>query len=83
MATPRKKPVKRVAVKTVRDDNYSALENYCIALNEYYKALKVAGFDGATALSLIMEKSSYPDWLLPAMPNKIDPIEYIDDEDED
>lgn len=83
MATPRKKPVKRTAVKTVRDDNYSPLENYCIALNEYFKALRVAGFSESLALGMIQDKASYPDWILPSIPNKIDTIEYIDDDEED
>jgi hypothetical protein len=81
----RKKPVKRVAVKTVRDESYSKLERYCIAMNEYYKALRVAGFPVDVAMSVMMDRDSWPDWMLPdvGMPNKMDPLEYIDDEDED
>jgi hypothetical protein len=47
-----------------------------------YRALIRAGFSGSTALSLIMEKDAYPDWILPAIPNRIDNIPY-DDEDDD
>jgi hypothetical protein len=82
MATSRKKAVSKT-VRTVREDDYTPLENYCIALNEYFKALKVGGFDSATALTIMMDKGSHPEWLLPSLPNKIDPIEYIDDDEED
>jgi hypothetical protein len=81
----RKKPVKRTTVKTVRDESYSRLELYCIAMNEYYKALRVAGFPTDVCMTVMMDRSSWPDWMLPdiGMPNKMDPLEYIDDEDED
>jgi hypothetical protein len=81
---PRKKPVKRTTVKTVRDESYSRLELYCIAMNEYYKALRVAGFPTDVCMTVMMDRSSWPDWMMPeGIPNKIDPLEYIDDEDED
>ena len=81
----RKKPVKKAAVKTVRDESYSRLELYCIAMNEYYKALRVAGFPADVCMTVMMDRNSWPDWMLPdiGMPNKMDPLEYIDDEDED
>jgi hypothetical protein len=80
----RKKPVKKTAVRTVRDESYSRLELYCIAMNEYYKALRVAGFPTDVCMTVMMDRSSWPDWMLPEdMPNKMDPLEYIDDEDED
>lgn len=84
MAT-RKKPVKKAAVKTVRDESYSKLELYCIAMNEYYKALRTAGFPTDVCMTVMMDRNSWPDWMLPdiGMPNKMDPLEYIDDEDED
>jgi hypothetical protein len=79
----RKKPVRQVKVRTVISDDYSPLEKYCIALNEYYKALRVAGFPIDISISMIQDKDSYPDWIIPDLPNKIDPLEYIDDEDDD
>jgi hypothetical protein len=33
------------------------------------------------ALAIIVEPSAYPDWILPKLPNKIDPFPYDDDED--
>lgn len=81
---PRKKPVRQTKVRTVDNDDYTPLEKYCIAINEYYKALRVAGFSEGIAISMIQDTSSYPDWIIPDLPNKINPLEYVDDdEDED
>lgn len=80
----RKKPVKKAAVRTVRDESYTKLELYCIAMHEYYKALRVAGFPTDVCMTVMMDRNSWPDWMMPeGIPNKIDPLEYIDDEDED
>ena len=68
--------------KAITLDDYSALDAYCIGLNEYYKSLRKAGFAVDICLALISDKETYPDWILPKMPNKIDPIPYEDDEDE-
>ena len=38
MATSKRKP------KTVADEDYSALDMYCIWLHEYHRALRRAGF---------------------------------------
>jgi hypothetical protein len=77
----KKRPVKRV---TVVDENYTPLEQYCIALNEYYKALRKAGFPESICMSMIMDKDSYPDWILPPRPiekiGSIDPEEFEEDD---
>ena len=69
----------------VMDDTYSALEMYCIGLNEYYKALRKAGFSTDIAMAMIMDKASYPDWLLPKPvdfdPDNPDFTPYEDDEE--
>ena len=54
-------------------------------MNEYYKALRTAGFPTDVCMTVMMDRNSWPDWMLPdiGMPNKMDPLEYIDDEDED
>lgn len=70
----------RKQTKALEDQGYSALDAYCIGLHEFWKSLRKAGFPESICMSMIMEKSAYPDWLLPSIPNKIDPIEY-DDED--
>lgn len=79
---PRKKPI-RTKVKTVLSDDYSPLEKYCISLNEYYKALRVAGFPTDICMGMIQDRNSYPDWLIPDLPNKINPLEYVDDDEDD
>ena len=68
--------------KVIDLESYSALDSYCIGLNEFYKSLRKAGFSVDMALGIIVERSAYPDWILPTPPNKIDPIPYDDDEDE-
>lgn len=67
--------------KEISLNDYSALDSYCIGLNEFYKSLRKAGFSVDMALAIIVEPSAYPDWILPSLPDKIDPIPY-DDEDE-
>ena len=69
--------------KAITLDDYSALDAYCIGLHEYYKALRRAGFATDIALAMIQDKDSYPDWILPSLPNKIAPIPYEDEDDED
>jgi len=69
----------------VQDDYYTPLESYCIGLNTYYTALRKAGFSTDIAMAMIMDKASYPDWLLPT-PVDFDPdnpnfTPYEDDED--
>jgi len=63
-------------------DTYSALDAYCIGLNEFYKSLRKAGFAVDLCLAIITDRNAYPDWILPALPNRIDNIPY-DDEDDD
>jgi len=75
---PRKKKI-----ETVDTDSYSALESYCIWLNEYYKALRKSGFVESIALTIMMDKMSYPDWVSYKMPKDVDIANYLDDEDED
>ena len=81
MAT-RKKPTSQKKVKTVEDEQYSELEIYCIWLNEYYRSLLKAGFKADVALSIIMDKDSYPAWVNFKLPTDTDIKKYLD-EDED
>jgi hypothetical protein len=77
----KRKSSRRVA--TVREDNYTALEQYAIALNEYYKALRKAGFSVELALGILSDKDSYPGWILPEPvdPNKLGSTEFEDDDE--
>ena len=45
----------RKASKALEDQGYSKLEAHCIALNEYYKALRKAGFSEGLALFMITD----------------------------
>ena len=66
--------------KVIDLDTYNALDAWAISLQEMYRALRKAGFDPSTALSIILEPLAYPEWILPK-PDLI-PHEW-DDEDED
>ena len=80
--TPKRKTSTRVS--TVKENDYTPLETYAIALNEYYKALRKAGFSVELALGILSDHHAYPGWLLPEPvdPNKIGSTEYEDDDDE-
>jgi len=76
MAKPRQK-------KTIDLETYSALDAYAICLHEWYSSLRRAGFSADNAYFLILEKESFPDWILPVKPiEKISGNEYTDDDDE-
>jgi len=64
-------------------ETYSALDAYCIALNEYYKSLRKAGFSTDMAFWLLLDRESYPDWILPVKPiEKISGNPYEDDDED-
>ena len=75
------------AKKAVEQELYSPLEQWCIGLHEFYKALRKAGFAADMAMGIIMdkEKGAYPDWLLPQMPdfdpNNPDHTDWEEDDD--
>jgi len=77
----RKSSRKRVAV--VKENDYTPLELYCISLNEYYKALRKAGFSVELALGILSDKDAYPGWIIPEPidPNKLGSTEYEDDDE--
>lgn len=68
--------------KAIDLDTYNELDVWAISVNEMYKALRRAGMSIEIALAIIVEPSAYPDWILPKLPNQIDPLPY-DDDDED
>ena len=67
--------------KAIDLEDYTALDAYCIALHEWYKSLKRAGFSDSWIVVLITDKAAYPDWILPSIPNDLEPKPYEDDED--
>jgi hypothetical protein len=73
-----KKPVKRR--RTVKDPFLTKLDYWAIAAKEVYDSCRRAGMDEGTALAFAMDRSSYPDWIVPLD----DPIRKPDfDEDDD
>ena len=70
----------RKATKALEDQDYSALDAYCIALHEYYKSLRKAGWSEGLALFMVTDKDSYPAWILPS---PVDPNKFGDYDDED
>lgn len=73
-----KKPVKRR--RTVKDPFLTKLDFWAIAAKEVYDSCRRAGMDEGTALAFAMDRSSYPDWIVPLD----DPIRKPDfDEDDD
>ena len=76
-----KKPVKKVAKRrrTTKEPVLTKLDFWAIAAKEVYDACRKAGMDEGTALAFAMDRSSYPDWIVPMD----DPIRKPDfDEDE-
>ena len=81
---PRKKKQPRSRKpRTVQNEEYTALEMYCIWLNEYYNSLLKAGFKSDLALSFVMDKTSYPNWVEYKAPTEDEIKKYLDEEDED
>lgn len=68
--------------KVIDLDTYNALDAYAISMHEYYKALRRAGFSTDMAFWLIIDRDSYPDWILPSIPNRVDRIPYEDDDED-
>jgi hypothetical protein len=77
VATPRKRKV-----KTVADESYSKLDQYCIWLYEFHASLVRAGFEEVIARSIISDKECYPDWVEWRIPTISDVQKYLDEEDE-
>lgn len=76
MAARKKLPPK---VKTVENNEYTALEMHAIKLNEYYKALRTAGFASDLALTIMMDEESHPEWFF----GKEKIADLLKEEDED
>lgn len=69
--------------KVIDLDTYSQLDAWAISLHEMYRALRKAGFAVDLCLAIITDRDSYPEWILPEIPNRVDRIPYEDDDDED
>lgn len=82
MPKPKQKRVaKKVAKRrrTTKEPVLTKIDFWAIAAKEVFDALKRAGMDEGTALAFAMDRSSYPDWIVPLD----DPIRKPDFEDDD
>lgn len=77
MATPRKR-----RTKTVADESYSKLDQYCIWLYEFHASLIRAGFDEVVARAIACDKDSYPDWVEWRLPSTEDIRKYLEEEED-
>jgi len=68
--------------KVIDLDTYNELDAWAISLQEMYKSLRKAGMSVELALAIIVEPSAYPDWILPKLPNQIEPMPYEDDDED-
>ena len=58
-----KKVAKAKKVSTVKDESFTELDMYCIWLDEFYRSMRKAGLPDTVAMGLLIDKSSYPDWI--------------------
>ena len=70
------------SVRRSKEPMLTKLDAHAIQLNEYYKALKRAGFDHSVALAILLDKEGVPNWFTPDVPN-FSPIPLDDDEDDE
>ena len=68
--------------KVIDLDTYSQLDAWAISLHEMYRALRRAGFAVDLCLAIITDRDSYPDWILPEIPDRVDRLPYEDDDED-
>lgn len=76
---PKVQPRRR---RTTKEPVLTKMDFWAIAAKEVYDACVRAGFDESMAMAFAMDRTSYPDWIVPAN----DPIrrpDYEDDEDDE
>ena len=76
-----KRAAKKVAKRrrTTKEPVLTKIDFWAIAAKEVFDALRRAGMDEGTALAFAMDRSSYPDWIVPLD----DPIRKPDFEDDE
>jgi len=85
MPKPRqKRAAKKVAKRrrTTKEPVLTKIDFWAIAAKEVYEALRRAGMDEGTALAFAMDRSSYPDWIVP-MDDPIRKPDFEDDEEDE
>jgi hypothetical protein len=65
--------------RTTKEPVLVKIDFWAIAAKEVYDACLRAGFDEGTAMAFAMDRTSYPDWIVPVD----DPIRKPDFDDED
>ena len=75
----RKKKVQQRRRRTTKEPVLTKFDFWAIAAKEVYDACVRAGFDEGTAMAFAMDRSSYPDWIVPVD----DPIRLLNTTDED
>jgi len=68
--------------KVIDLDTYNALDQWAISLHEMYRSLRKAGFAVDLCLAIITDRDSYPEWILPSIPDRMNPIPYEDDDED-
>ena len=85
MPKPRqKRAAKKVAKRrrTTKEPVLTKIDFWAIAAKEVFDALRRAGMDEGTALAFAMDRSSYPDWIVP-LDDPIRKPDFEDDEDDE
>lgn len=85
MPKPKQRRVaKKVAKRrrTTKEPVLTKIDFWAIAAKEVYDALRRAGMDEGTALAFAMDRSSYPDWIVP-LDDPIRKPEFEDDEEDE
>lgn len=79
-----KRAAKKVAKRrrTTKEPVLTKIDFWAIAAKEVFDALRRAGMDEGTALAFAMDRSSYPDWIVPLDDPIRKPDFEGDDEDE-
>ena len=68
--------------KVIDLDTYSQLDAWAMSLHEMYRALRKAGFAVDLCLAIITDRDSYPEWILPEIPDRVDRLPYEDDDED-
>lgn len=79
-----KRAAKKVAKRrrTTKEPVLTKIDFWAIAAKEVFDALRRAGMDEGTALAFAMDRSSYPDWIVP-LDDPIRKPDFEDDEDDE
>ena len=69
--------------KVVDPTDFTPIEWAALQANEWYRALRKAGFTVAQSMEMICDRNSYPDWMLPEPDEKVIPTIDPDDEEDE